>query len=241
MDTFNTLIIQNNTLTKNRGEVKCKRVMFFFFLAAECGTPLVERETNGGMRRENGWGRVIQSHRSTLVIQPLDGFFFSLLHISSPALLPTCPSFPTCLCAPCHTWRLWQDSGDEIVKPLGVLLWVHCGDLRSGLQRGHADNCQSSHAEYLSCNSPVNLLLINSLSSFFWSFKWLLYTATYPVFDSLGGVGSFLLGIVMLKDVYNSHEVHLLPGSSCSLKQTPLNENLYICTVSSGKNQILLE
>lgn len=37
--------------------------------------------------------------------------------------------------------------------------------------------------------------------------------------DSLGGVGSFLLGIVMLKDVYDSHEVHLLPGSSCNLKQ----------------------
>lgn len=55
LDTFNTLIIQNNTLTKNRGEIKCKRVFFLFvFLAAERGTPLVERETNGGMRRDNG-------------------------------------------------------------------------------------------------------------------------------------------------------------------------------------------
>lgn len=217
--------------------------MFFcFFLAAERGTPLVERERDKWRDEEGERMRESDTKPSQHLSNSASWwFFFSLLHISSPALLPTCPSFPTCLCAPCHTWRLWQDSGDEIVKPLGVLLWVHCGDLRSGLQRGHADNCQSSHAEYLSCNSPVNLLLINSLSSFFWSFKWLLYTATYPVFDSLGGVGSFLLGIVMLKDVYNSHEVHLLPGSSCSLKQTPLNENLYICTVSSGKNQILLE
>lgn len=51
---------------------------------------------------------------------------------------------------------------------------------------------------------------------------------SYPVFDSLGGVRSFLLGVVMLKDVYNSHEVHLLPGSSCGVKQ---NENLYTCTL----------
>lgn len=46
-----------------------------------------------------------------------------------------------------------------------------------------------------------------------------LYAATYPVFDSLGGVRSFLLGIIMLQDVYDSHEINLLPGSTWSLKQ----------------------
>lgn len=86
---FNTLIIQNNTWTKlNRGEVECKRMMgfflsFFFFLAAERGTPLKERET-----KREGWGRVIQSHHSTLLIQPLDGFFFSSPSLFFSALLP---------------------------------------------------------------------------------------------------------------------------------------------------------
>lgn len=37
----------------------------------------------------------------------------------------------------CCPWRLGQDSGDEIVKPLGVLLRVDCGDLRSGLEIRH--------------------------------------------------------------------------------------------------------
>lgn len=43
----------------------------------------------------------------------------------------------------------------------------------------------------------------------------------YPVFDRLGGVGGFLLGVVMLEDVDDGHEVHLLPGSGCGAKQTP--------------------
>lgn len=36
------------------------------------------------------------------------------------------------------------------------------------------------------------------------------------MFDSLGGMGSFLLGIIVLQDVYDSHKVNLLPGSTFS-------------------------
>lgn len=39
------------------------------------------------------------------------------------------------------------------------------------------------------------------------------------MFDSLCGVSGFLLSVVMLKDIYDSHEVNLLPGSSCGFKQ----------------------
>lgn len=34
------------------------------------------------------------------------------------------------------------------------------------------------------------------------------------MFDSLGGMGSFLLGIIVLQDVYDGHEVNFLPGST---------------------------
>lgn len=40
----------------------------------------------------------------------------------------------------------------------------------------------------------------------------------YPVFDSLGGMSSFLLGIIVLKDINDSHEINLLPGSTCKPK-----------------------
>lgn len=124
----------------------------------------------------------------------LDGFVF----LSITSLASTAPPFPTRPCAPVAPSTLWQDSGDEIIKPLGILLWVHCGDLRTGLESKHTHVLPDCH-RFL---------------------KPLLYTATYPVFDGLGGVGCFLLGIIMLKDVYDSHEVHLLPGSSCSIRQT---------------------
>lgn len=113
---------------------------------------------------------------------------------------------------------LRQDSGDEIVKPLGVLLRVHRGDLRAGLEKKKktrdtaAGQWRKSHTR---------------LRSRWSAFK-------YPVFDRLGGVGGFLLGVVMLEDVYDGHEVHLLPGSSCGAKQTPPDENRHPCKTSDS-------
>lgn len=51
---------------------------------------------------------------------------------SPPALPLPCASVPRLL------WRLRQDGGDEIIEPLGVLFWVHRGDLRTGLQIKHS-------------------------------------------------------------------------------------------------------
>lgn len=129
---------------------------------------------------------------------PLDGLCFC--SFTSPPLVLR---FPRASLPPrCCSSRLGEDSGDEIVKPLGVLLWVHCGDLCSGLDIKHA---RLIHPLFDVC------VCVGCHGN----------PSTYPVFDSLGGVGSFLLGIVMLKDIYDSHEINLLPGSSWRFKQTP--------------------
>lgn len=67
-------------------------------------------------------------------IAPLDGLCFC--SFTSPPLVLR---FPRASLPPRYSSsRLGQDSGDEIVKPLGVLLWVHRGDLRSSLNIKHA-------------------------------------------------------------------------------------------------------
>lgn len=87
-----------------RGQVQCKRMVV---LAADC----------------EPWREASAYH---------GGLCSKLLDTSSPQG-PFLPSPPPCA-PPCRLWTsgLWKDSGDEIVKPLGVLLGVHCGDLRSG-------------------------------------------------------------------------------------------------------------
>lgn len=54
------------------------------------------------------------------------------------------------------------------------------------------------------------------------------------MFDSFGGVSSFLLGIIMLQDVYDGHEVNLLPGSTCSSKPTHSRSNNYRNSPAGG-------
>ena len=59
----------------------------------------------------------------------------------------------------------------------------------------------------------------------------------HPVFDSLGGVRGLLLGIIVLEDVYDSHEVHFLPGSSCSLEET-LRVRTCVCFLGYGSDLV---
>lgn len=120
----NDLIIQSHMWKQNStGKVKCKQTMFC--LAADRRHPAErEKPTTNGRREEGHLINPAPPHPVHAFLSPPPPW--------TPSHLPSFSRVPRCSC---RSGGLWQDGGDEIIKSLGVLLWVHGGDLCSCLER----------------------------------------------------------------------------------------------------------